>query len=775
MRSFIFVSLVFFSLLPFQTLRVAYAVPPSPYELVVDTITGASPITFDPANCYDVATGELLFNVYETLIFFDGERYDYFISQLAEQVWVAPPDLAAPEYTNFTIYFKIRVGVPFHTWCRSDLGTLTWTQYYLTTADVEHSLERLMVYDYLGGPQWMIYEALLGCYEADPTDPTFGAKIDNAIQSNSTHVWLNIANDGLVAVGPVSFAPVTLFETNPSSYWYGRTRPAFWNDVGTLPLGYPLRILFQVISQPWASIMSKQWLADFVDPLAEAAGHPTGEWLGTWENWTLYHYPTSPLEPELPCIDMIPASAANPGVACGTGPYVLDKFDAATEWSVVKFDDYWGGWPAKWPNIYGCKPAGWVTKLTVRQRSSSACRAELINGDCDFAHYVSSSSWSSFHVNGDIWNETLNGIRLQYWQAPELEVQSFFFTFNITPAGDTYGRIYDYGVLSEDGIPRDFFSNIHVRKAFAYCINSTYLINELLKEIAYQPITFAPSGLPYVNLTQSYYSLYIEKAKEEFALAWNGQLLSTGFTITLPYPNTFSASVCQNIAQYIVNIGNEIASGKFHVQLKMVSWSQFPEALQRHELPTFMVGWLSDYADIHNFAYSFLHSNGAFASFQNYKNQAINDLIDNGVRVPDGPLRQAIYYQLEELYYEDVPSVPLYSPVTRCYLRDRVYGYYYNALYPGIFAYNIWKWTYQKGDVNYDGKVSMTDIVTVVNSFGSYAYKDKTFAFHSRWNFHCDIDDSPRYRWRDQKIDMGDITQICSNFGKTSVLWQPPP
>lgn len=771
MKKVLLVTLLLSTLLTFSIPQVICVTPPNTYELIVDTITGASPITLDPANCYDAASAELLFNVYETLIFFDGERYDYFIPQLAEQVWIAPPDSLAPPYTNYTIYFKIRENVPFHTWSRSDLSPVpTWNQYYLTTEDIEHSFERLMVYDYPGGPQWMIYEPLLDAFSADPSDPIFGEKIDNAVQRNDTHVWLNIANKNLATGSSVSFIPVPLFDLVTE-----RQRSSFWDEIANKPIGYSLRIFFQVMSQPWCSIMSKHWLADYVDPEAEAAGHPTGEWLGTWENWTLYHYPTSPLNPMLPCLDMIPLSATSPGVTCGTGPYILDRLDFASEWSVVKFDNYWGGWPAGWPNLYGCKPAGWVTRLTVRQRDPLTCVNDLVNGDCDFAHYVSPSKWPSFHVNSDIWKETFNGIRLQYWQAPELIIQSFFFTFDITPAGGTYGKINDYGVLSEDGIPRDFFNDIHARKAFAHCMNFTYLINDLLGGRAYQPITFAPSGLPYVNPTQSYYSLDIEKAKEEFSLAWNGQLLSAGFTITLPYTDTFSGSVCQNIAQRIMNIGNEIAGGKFHVQTKTVSWSQYVQALQRHELPTFMVGWLSDSADIHHFAYPILHSNGTFASFQNYKNQTIDDLIDNGTRIPDGILRQAIYYQLEELYFEDVPSVPLYSSVKRCYLRDRVYGYYYNVLYPGIFAYNIWKWDYMKGDINYDGKISMTDIVTIVDSFGSYTYKDKTFAVHSRWNFHCDIDDSPRYRWRDQKIDMGDIVGALPNFGKIGVPWQPPP
>jgi peptide/nickel transport system substrate-binding protein len=625
-----------------------------------------------------------------------------------------------------------------------------------------------MVYDYPCGPQWMIYEPLLDTFYADTSDLTFGTKIDNAVQRNDTHVWLNVANKDLAKNDFISFTPISLFDLVT-----GRQHANFWDEVAGKPIGYSPRIFFQVISQCWASIMSKRWLLEYVSPLARTAGHPTGEWPKTWENWTFYCYPTSPLQPQTPCVDIIPQyPGGDYGVTCGTGPYILDRFNALTEWSLVKFDDYWGGWPANWPNLHNCKPAGWVKRLTVRQRDLSTCISELINGDCDFASHITSSRWSSFHVNEDIWEETLDGIRLQYWKAPGLSVQWFLFTFDIAPS-EIYGRIYGYGVLSEDGIPRDFFKDVHVRKAFAYCINFTYLINDLLKGIGYQQTTFAPSGLPYVNPEQDYYSLNIEKAKEEFALAWNGQLLNTGFSITLTYWGTLNRDICQNIAWYITNIGNEIAGGKFHVQLMAVlPWSQIIRAIQRHELPTFMLGWSADYLDVHNFAYPVLYSGAeTLVSYQNYKNQTINELIENGAHLPDGPLRQAIYYQLESLYYEDVPSVPLYATVTRCYMRDWVYGYYYNALYPGIFAYNIWKWDYLKGDINYDGKVDIKDISSAAQSFGA----TYGLSMHARWNFYCDVDDIPKYRWRDQKIDIRDIYLIAKDFGKIGTPWQPPP
>lgn len=57
------------------------------------------------------------------------------------------------------------------------------------------------------------------------------------------------------------------------------------------------------------------------------------------------------------------------------------------------------------------------------------------------------------------------------------------------------------------------------------------------------------------------------------------------------------------------------------------------------------------------------------------------------------------------------------------------------------------------GDVNGDGKVNMTDIVSVVDAFGSYLG-------HPRWNSDMDVN-------QDGRIDMSDIMIILLAFGKT--------
>ena len=192
---------------------------PRPYHMIVASI--GEPDSVDPAWAYDTASSELIFNVYETLTFYDRESVDRFVPMLATE-WHVSED-------GLTYIFRIRQDVEFHN------GEI------LTTEDVEYSFERAMVHDTLTSPVWMIYEALLGCQHANISDPDWGAKIDNAVQHNSTHVWFNLIK---------LYAP---FQT--------------------------------ILCQSCSSIVNKKFCVEQED------------WPGTWANWQDYHDPEARYSP----------------------------------------------------------------------------------------------------------------------------------------------------------------------------------------------------------------------------------------------------------------------------------------------------------------------------------------------------------------------------------------------------------------------------------------------------------------------------------------------
>ena len=95
--------------------------------------TFGEPETLDPALAYETSGGEIIQNVYETLIFYDGEATDKFVPMLAES-WEVSED-------GTTYTFKIREGVKFHDGAD------------MTPSDVAYSFQRGLLYGGHSGPQ----------------------------------------------------------------------------------------------------------------------------------------------------------------------------------------------------------------------------------------------------------------------------------------------------------------------------------------------------------------------------------------------------------------------------------------------------------------------------------------------------------------------------------------------------------------------------------------------------------------------------------------------
>lgn len=117
-----------------------WAQVPNPDTMIVATIGDLE--TLDPAWAYDTASAEAIFNIYETLVFYEGEYVDRFVPMLATSWEISEDGLV---YT-----FTIRKGVKFH-----EGGDLT-------PEDVVYSLQRALIQDRAGGPIWMLVEPIFG-------------------------------------------------------------------------------------------------------------------------------------------------------------------------------------------------------------------------------------------------------------------------------------------------------------------------------------------------------------------------------------------------------------------------------------------------------------------------------------------------------------------------------------------------------------------------------------------------------------------------------------
>lgn len=594
---------------------VSAPIEPHPNTTLI-MVTIGEPETVDPGWCYDTASATIIFNVYDTLVWFNRTSMTDFI-----------PDLATDWYFNDTgMYwnFTIRKGVKFHNGAD------------LTPSDIEYTFERWMVLDHGGGPTWMIFEPLLGCDYWDTGDSGFAAKVDASVESDANNVYF--------------------------TYMTGAE--------------FPSAIFLQTIAQSWASILDEDW--------AKAQGCWDGNWANTGEGSVYYNPTVSPID-----------KAGSK--MCGTGPYKLDYWTHGIEWSIVRNEAFWGPWPADESTGQVCDD--FVDRFIERKVDEwSTRKLEFVVGDADLC-YVPRMYMHQLMTSWDGTEVYLPGIECTP-HLSTLTADGIFFNYNISNGQfedmppSPYLSGLGYGVIDPSGICPDFFSDEHVRKACAYSINySKYIEAAFLGEAVY-PSTPSIFGLEYrrpdIWYDENAYQFDLDKAEAEWRLAWGGQVWDKGFKLTITY-NT--GNLPRRTMAKMLEANIEGVNDLFTIDLLAVDWgSTYIPQLFTRQLPMFIIGWLADYPDPHNFYQPFMGEWGAFSGYytQGYNNTEVNALLDEEIATTNKTRRQEIFYRLQEIYIEDCPSVCVDQPEGRHWQRDWVKGWYLNMIYPGTYVYHTW-------------------------------------------------------------------------------------
>jgi len=204
---------------------------------VFTVMTTGSPDTFDPALSYDTASGEIVQNVYETLVFYDGVSTSEYVPQLASEYSVSD------DGTVWT--FKIREGVKFH-----EGGDLT-------ASDVAYSFQRGLLQGGYSSPQWMLAEPFLGVGNDDITmivDEGASADDREALMANDPAV-LKAACETVMSKIVADDATGTV----------------------TMTLAQPWGPFLGTIANGWGSIMDKEWVIE------------KGGWDGSCDTWQNYY------------------------------------------------------------------------------------------------------------------------------------------------------------------------------------------------------------------------------------------------------------------------------------------------------------------------------------------------------------------------------------------------------------------------------------------------------------------------------------------------------
>ena len=542
----------------------------------IQTVFG-EPGSLDPAWNYESAGNEVLSNVYDTLVFYDREQPSKFIPQLATG-WDISED--------GTVYtFTLREGVTFH-----EGGTMTAT-------DVAYDIIRGVLQGGGWSPQWLFTEPFYGIGVHDVAEVAV-ANIEEA--GKLEEVLDALKADGLVAEDAESVDPTddrallqAIAAVAPDEVAAVCTAlgeavvPDDASMTVTMNLAQSWGPFIATLAASWGSIYPKDW--------AVSIGAWDGD-CGTWQDYYSVDDETAPM-----------AKLVN-----GSGPFKFDHWTPGEEIVLVRFDDYWRTEPAWEGGPTG--PAA-LERVVIKQVNEWGTRFAMFQaGDTDFVSVPRENVSQVDPLVGERcdYNDATMDFDCAPTDSPEGPFRLFighpganrtdaFFIFDIDTEGGN--PFVGSGELDGNGIPADFFSDIHVRKAFNYCFDFDAYISEALVGEAVQNVGFLLPGMYGYDPNGDKYSFDLDKCAEEMTLAWDGAVAEVGFRVQVGF-NTGNVTR-QTIAQILQQDFAQVDS-KYSIEIIGLPWPSLLNQIRAKRVPIFISGWIEDLHDPHNWAQPFL-------------------------------------------------------------------------------------------------------------------------------------------------------------------------
>jgi peptide/nickel transport system substrate-binding protein len=97
------------------------------------------------------------------------------------------------------------------------------------------------------------------------------------------------------------------------------------------------------------------------------------------------------------------------------------------------------------------------------------------------------------------------------------------------------------------------------------------------------------------------------------------------------------------------------------------------------------LGWAPDYADPHNYAHPFLHSEGHFAHYLGFAYDDIDNLIMSAASESDISTREDLYFDLADLEHDKALYIWSSQSIGYKIWRDWVNGWYHNMMHGTLF------------------------------------------------------------------------------------------
>jgi peptide/nickel transport system substrate-binding protein len=583
----------------------------------------------DPHLAYEGSSYDVISSVIEGLIYFKREQASEFVPWLATEVPTVQNGGLSEDGLVYT--FHIRPGVKFHN--GNDL----------TASDVAYSWARALLQSGPNSGQWMMIESIMGYPSGDITEKI----ADGEYAGDREALIANASPEELVAV----------CEEVKSHFAYD-------DDAGTfvVTLAQAWGPFLPIIARPWAYVIDKEWTIE------------QGDWDGSCDTWQNFY--------------AVDAQETKLGkVINGTGPYILDHWTPDEEWVLVANEDYWRQegdemWPggpsgvAKIKRVVHKYVPEWGTRFAMLQTGDAewvyvpdANRPQVDRWVGERCDAITEECTPTENPDAPLrmWYNMLTTSRTD-----------IFWNFNVGTDESGSNPYIGSGQLDGNGIPPDFFSDIDVRKGFAYCFDFEIYIMDGQNGEGVQNRSPIITNMLGDNVDQEMYALDMEKCEEHLAKAWGGVLPETGFRFQAV---TNTGNLMRLTAASILQTNLRSINPNYQVEIVTLPWPTYLASFRAAQLPIGISSWGEDYHDPHNWMQPYLI--GTYSGRQSFPEEfkdIFRPLIEQAVVEPDLEKRAELYYELGRLHYEHLPQLILAQQGSRRYEQRWVKGYFYNPI-----------------------------------------------------------------------------------------------
>ncbi len=328
----------------------------------------------------------------------------------------------------------------------------------------------------------------------------------------------------------------------------------------------------------------------------------------------------------------------------GTGAYQFVARDPS-RFVLKGFDGYWGGAPA-------------LKNVILQKVDSDTARVlALQKGDADIALIPDRDTLAKL--------KGVSGVKV-YEDLPTQNLTSVLL-FNQSIKDD---KLLPAGQLAENNIPANFFSDIHVRKAFAAMFDTKTFVKDGLQGFGLARNTTLPTNNWADDKTLRPPAYNLKTAEAEFKQAFGGKLWTTGFTVPL---DTFGGSGLSVVVAGIFKQNIEALNPKFHATVSTLELSSANGSLFGGKLALAPLTWGG--ADPDTNLRALFSSGGILAPATNFKDAKLEQMLDTARDTVGQNARKPLYKTLLTYLNGQTYAVPLPQPLLFAATVSSLKGY----------------------------------------------------------------------------------------------------